>query len=387
MPPAAQQTIPQQQQQLIMQQMFVQQQQQQLQAALATGQPLTPQQAQALQVMMLLQRNQAAMMQQQQQQMLGRQGATAGSTSPFLQGLQAANVARGGGGDAPPAKRQALDAAAINQQAQILAAQQFRQLHAAGQLATMTQVQQQALFQNLYARARTAMVSTSTGSAPVGARGMRVAIDKRNRSALDKMFNAEDTTDKDHADEVVRRCEEISKSLRSHLGKGLRGSGSEGRFGGTDVSAAEGYEQVSQQQLIDACGDTARFLKPYQIVGVNFLMLLYRTRIGGAILADEMGLGKTAQLIIYLGAIRSMLNDPRPHLVVVPASLLENWQRELRRWCPALKSVVYYGKHRSIVRKRLNDLREKLERGEEVDDESPGNVDDLASAVVVVACC
>lgn len=82
-----------------------------------------------------------------------------------------------------------------------------------------------------------------------------------------------------------------------------------------------------------------------------------------------MGLGKTAQLIVYLGAIRALNNDPGPHLVVVPASLLENWQRELRRWCPALKSVVYYGKHRSIVRKRLGDLRARLEAGEEVDDD------------------
>ena len=57
------------------------------------------------------------------------------------------------------------------------------------------------------------------------------------------------------------------------------------------------------------------------------------------------------------GCIRHLENDPGPHLVVVPASLLENWQRELRRWCPALKVVVYYGKHRAVVRKRLNALR------------------------------
>ena len=69
------------------------------------------------------------------------------------------------------------------------------------------------------------------------------------------------------------------------------------------------------------------------------------------------GLGKTAQLITYLGCIRHLEKDPGPHLVVVPASLLENWQRELRRWCPALKVVVYYGKHRAVVRKRLNTLR------------------------------
>ncbi|EFN58097.1 hypothetical protein CHLNCDRAFT_17545, partial [Chlorella variabilis] len=53
-----------------------------------------------------------------------------------------------------------------------------------------------------------------------------------------------------------------------------------------------------------------------------------------------------------------------PHLVVVPASLLENWQRELRRWCPGLKVVVYYGKHRAVVRKRLATLRwDRLDRG------------------------
>lgn len=37
-------------------------------------------------------------------------------------------------------------------------------------------------------------------------------------------------------------------------------------------------------------------------VGINFLLLLYRSKVSGAILADEMGLGKTAQLITYLGA-------------------------------------------------------------------------------------
>ena len=58
-----------------------------------------------------------------------------------------------------------------------------------------------------------------------------------------------------------------------------------------------------------------------------------------AILADEMGLGKTAQLISYLGAIKLLDKDAGPHLVVVPASLLENWQRELPRWCPGHHSL------------------------------------------------
>ena len=82
-----------------------------------------------------------------------------------------------------------------------------------------------------------------------------------------------------------------------------------------------------------------------------------------------MGLGKTAQLITYLGALSKLEKDKGPHLVVVPASLLENWQRELRRWCPNMKSVVYYGKYRSIIRKRLIDLKKDLENGKEVNDD------------------
>jgi hypothetical protein len=203
-------------------------------------------------------------------------------------------------------------------------------------------------------------------AAQVQANAMRVAVDNKGRAEeYDHKFEAEDTTAKDHADEVMRRCEEVTQMLRKTLGKHTEGD----RFGATNAGGEVEYHQVEQPQMIEACGDTARYLKPYQLVGINFLLLLYRSKVSGAILADEMGLGKTAQLITYLGCIRHLENDPGPHLVVVPASLLENWQRELRRWCPALKIVVYYGKHRVVVRKRLNTLKEKLAKGEEVNDD------------------
>lgn len=64
---------------------------------------------------------------------------------------------------------------------------------------------------------------------------------------------------------------------------------------------------VTQEALIQACGEAARSLKGYQLVGVNFLSLLARSGIGGAIMADEMGLGKTAQAIAFLGADSSVL--------------------------------------------------------------------------------
>lgn len=62
-------------------------------------------------------------------------------------------------------------------------------------------------------------------------------------------------------------------------------------------------------RLYAACSPLAEHLKPYQLVGINFLLLLYRQQVGGAILADEMGLGKTAQAICFLGLLSEFEND------------------------------------------------------------------------------
>ena len=71
-------------------------------------------------------------------------------------------------------------------------------------------------------------------------------------------------------------------------------------------------------------------LRPYQRDGVSFLF-----RNSSALLADEMGLGKTVQAIT---ALRFLLRKPDIDraLIVVPASLGINWQRELERWAPEL---------------------------------------------------
>eukprot|EP00798_Chlamydomonas_sp_ICE-L_P017579 gene17579-23905_t len=80
----------------------------------------------------------------------------------------------------------------------------------------------------------------------------------------------------------------------------------------------------------------------------------------GAILADEMGLGKTAQTICFLGSLATLEGNRNPHLIICPASLIENWQRELGRWCPKLRVVQYYGKDRAVVRTKLMTWRRKV---------------------------
>uniref|UniRef100_A0A3P8Q6U9 DNA helicase n=1 Tax=Astatotilapia calliptera TaxID=8154 RepID=A0A3P8Q6U9_ASTCA len=83
-------------------------------------------------------------------------------------------------------------------------------------------------------------------------------------------------------------------------------------------------------------------LKPYQLIGLKWLLLLHEHKLSG-ILADEMGLGKTIQAIAFLAQLYQN-GIEGPHLITVPSSTLDNWVREMKLWCPDLKVLVYYGK-------------------------------------------
>ncbi len=89
-------------------------------------------------------------------------------------------------------------------------------------------------------------------------------------------------------------------------------------------------------------------LRPYQKLGTAWLWHLYRQELGG-ILADEMGLGKTLQALALIAAARASRSrgvKRPPHLVVCPASLVENWRREAARFTPELKVFVHHGTRR-----------------------------------------
>lgn len=93
-------------------------------------------------------------------------------------------------------------------------------------------------------------------------------------------------------------------------------------------------------------------LRPYQQDGYAWLAFLYAHRFG-ACLADDMGLGKTIQTICLLAALKEgRLKAARgvkgPHLVVVPTSLLFNWEQELARFAPEFTVHVYSGSERTF---------------------------------------
>jgi SNF2 family DNA or RNA helicase len=83
-------------------------------------------------------------------------------------------------------------------------------------------------------------------------------------------------------------------------------------------------------------------LRPYQLKGLEWLHFLSRLGLG-ACLADDMGLGKTIQMIALWLHERQSGDPVGPTLLVVPMSLVGNWQREIERFASSLKVMIHHG--------------------------------------------
>eukprot|EP01033_Poteriospumella_lacustris_P003447 gene3447-2545_t len=189
---------------------------------------------------------------------------------------------------------------------------------------------------------------------------------------------------------VIRQCEAVSKNLRKSLlawqqpntAASNPAQSSKVKDGVVDcvnlvsIASPEANKHhsvtatITNQALLNN-EDIAVFcpgllLNPYQLVGVNWLKLLYENEVNG-VLADDMGLGKTVQSIAFMGWLSVVAqNTPRvrrPHLIVVPASVLSNWENELERFCPSLTVLRYHGSQneKSLLRQ---ELRRRIPLGE-----------------------
>ncbi len=84
-------------------------------------------------------------------------------------------------------------------------------------------------------------------------------------------------------------------------------------------------------------------LRNYQKEGLNWLNFLHEFKWGG-ILADDMGLGKTLQIITFLKQIEK--KSSVPNLIVVPTTLIFNWESEFQKFAPNTPIFYYYGINR-----------------------------------------
>src|SRR5690606_2549573 len=86
-------------------------------------------------------------------------------------------------------------------------------------------------------------------------------------------------------------------------------------------------------------------LRPYQKAGYNWFHFLQKYRFGGC-LADDMGLGKTIQTLAFLQKQKERATaeqGPSTSLIVMPTSLIYNWQNEADKFAPQLRILLHTG--------------------------------------------
>lgn len=105
----------------------------------------------------------------------------------------------------------------------------------------------------------------------------------------------------------------------------------------------EGFNSLSETRLTTP-GLKAK-LRDYQKEGVKWINYLYNNNMGGC-LADDMGLGKTVQTIAML--TRCLPKAKHPSLIVMPRSLIFNWQQEFKKFAPAINVTTHYGPNRNF---------------------------------------
>ena len=107
-------------------------------------------------------------------------------------------------------------------------------------------------------------------------------------------------------------------------------------------SLAQRLKAVGTPQPVAAPHGLAVQLRPYQLQGLAWLQYLRAQSLGG-ILADDMGLGKTAQTLAHVLLEKQAGRLDLPALVVLPTSLIFNWQLEARRMAPGLQLLTLHG--------------------------------------------
>jgi len=93
-------------------------------------------------------------------------------------------------------------------------------------------------------------------------------------------------------------------------------------------------------------------LRPYQKSGFNWFNFLDQFKWGG-ILADDMGLGKTLQVLSFFQYLKENNKKLLTNLVVVPTSLLYNWEAEVKKFCPDLRVYRHHGPKRERHRSQI----------------------------------
>ena len=117
---------------------------------------------------------------------------------------------------------------------------------------------------------------------------------------------------------------------------------------------AEGLRDLPQRSVEAPRGLHAE-LRPYQLQGLAWMQALRALDVGG-VLADDMGLGKTLQTLAHILCEKEAGRLTAPALIVMPTSLIPNWQDEAARFAPDLRVLALHGPKRRADFARLGEF-------------------------------
>ena len=105
---------------------------------------------------------------------------------------------------------------------------------------------------------------------------------------------------------------------------------------------------IKETKIYDAPETLTGELRPYQKIGYSWLIQNIRYKFG-SILADDMGLGKTIQVLssILYYKEHDILED-KSCLIIVPPTLISNWENEINKFTPDLTYYIYHGSNRTF---------------------------------------
>jgi SNF2 family DNA or RNA helicase len=111
-------------------------------------------------------------------------------------------------------------------------------------------------------------------------------------------------------------------------------------------------------KILDTPKELNATLRPYQNRGFSWLSFLEKWGLG-ACLADDMGLGKTIQLISFLLKLKEEEILSNPVLIVCPTSVLNNWEREIKKFAPTLSVIIHHGDNRKKAKDFIKEVENK----------------------------
>ena len=108
----------------------------------------------------------------------------------------------------------------------------------------------------------------------------------------------------------------------------------------TSRKVFEGFNSINENKL--ATCELNEKLRNYQSYGVKWMSYLAKNNLGGC-LADDMGLGKTIQILTTILHFKEENPfDNEPALIIVPPTLISNWENEIKKFTPTLSYYIYH---------------------------------------------